>query len=132
MKPSESCILSGSKTASGTDSDHSQKFPQSFDPGRECSSCGLFKSWTDFDKKPRGINGRDSRCKSCISKQKNLLRERKKVASKNALRRTRKTTTVLNVSDLSIERIYCPISEESLSEIMADLIDTLILTEQRR
>lgn len=131
MKSSDSCILSGSNASLEADSDNSPQSPQLQNLGRVCNSCGLFKLWIEFDKKPRGINGHDSRCKSCIAKQKILLREKKKAERKKALKRSRKTTTVLNISDFSIERIYCPISEDHLSEIMKDLIETLIVTEQQ-
>ena len=39
--------------------------------GRKCAgACKTFKQWSSFDRKPNGINGHDSRCKSCISKAK--------------------------------------------------------------
>jgi hypothetical protein len=132
LKSSDSSILSGSNASLEAGSDNSPQSPQLQHLGRVCNSCGLFKPWIEFDKKPRGINGHDSRCKSCIAKQKLLLRERKKIEHKNALKRLRKTTTVLSISDFSIERIYCPINEDGLSGIMKDFIETLILTEQQR
>lgn len=38
--------------------------------GRNCVKCGERKKWSEFDRKSRGINGRDSRCKPCISEAK--------------------------------------------------------------
>lgn len=38
--------------------------------GRNCSCCNKFKLWNEYDKKSTGINGRHSRCKSCIKVEK--------------------------------------------------------------
>lgn len=33
--------------------------------GRVCSNCQIFHEWDKFDRKPNGVNGRNSRCKKC-------------------------------------------------------------------
>lgn len=46
--------------------------------GRECNRCGENKKWSEFDRKTGGLNGYDSRCKVCISKVRNLKKQKKK------------------------------------------------------
>lgn len=49
------------------------------DFGRICSRCETLKSWDEFDKKSTGINGRHSRCKSCIKIEKKKLWRKKNI-----------------------------------------------------
>lgn len=49
------------------------------DEGRECILCHRHKRWDDFHRKPNGINGRDSRCKACILKQRKERRKQEKI-----------------------------------------------------
>lgn len=48
-----------------------------FYSGRSCTQCGLWKHWSEFDKKPNGKNGHDSRCKICISNAKKVRKIKK-------------------------------------------------------
>lgn len=35
--------------------------------GRDCARCGEYKQWEEYHKLPRGANGRNPACKSCLS-----------------------------------------------------------------
>lgn len=50
--------------------------------GRTCSQCRKFKSWTDFSIKPKGLNGKDSRCRSCVVKNRKDQRKEKQKAKR--------------------------------------------------
>lgn len=50
--------------------------------GRSCCKCGKKKKWEHFAYKPKGINGRDSRCKSCAADAKARARETKRKLKK--------------------------------------------------
>lgn len=49
----------------------------SSDQGRICSSCSQWKFWSRYNRKPKGLNGYDSRCKTCISKAKKSYQKNK-------------------------------------------------------
>ena len=42
-----------------------------------CNGCGVEKGLTDFDKNKRGLLGRESHCKNCVSVRKTSLRRKK-------------------------------------------------------
>lgn len=53
---------------------------------RRCTgACGKWKSWDEFDRKPNGVNGRDSRCKKCISDARKKKRRDKQLAKRMLL-----------------------------------------------
>lgn len=58
------------------------------DTGRKCSQCDTWQEWDFFNKKPKGINGRNSICKSCLM-TKNKSRYKKKT-NKKIVRHTSK------------------------------------------
>jgi len=45
--------------------------------GRVCSGCGHLHPWCRYNKKSNGLNGYDSRCKTCISKAKRQYKRKK-------------------------------------------------------
>ncbi len=53
--------------------------------GRTCSLCRRFRLWDQFSVKPKGLHGRDSRCRPCIVR----LRRDKRTAN----RRTKRIAT---------------------------------------
>lgn len=59
--------------------------------GRNCKECGEFKQWSEYDKKKKGVNGRDSRCKACISE----IRKKRRGAKRRSKSLQSKSTTVL-------------------------------------
>lgn len=52
--------------------------------GRTCSLCRKFRLWDQFSKKPKGLNGRDSRCRPCIVKIRRDKRAKKKKDKKRS------------------------------------------------
>ena len=52
--------------------------------GRTCSLCRKFRLWDQFSKKPKGLNGRDSRCRPRIVKIRRDKRAKKKKDKKRS------------------------------------------------
>jgi hypothetical protein len=50
--------------------------------GRTCSQCRKFKAWSEFSIKPKGLNGKDSRCRSCVVKNRKDQRKEKQKAKR--------------------------------------------------
>lgn len=75
--------------------------------GRYCSKCSSFKSWDHFDKKSTGINGRHSRCKSCIKFQKKKWWRKKntrKISSPEVLIYSKSDLEILEIPLLGQEK----------------------------
>lgn len=54
--------------------------------GRTCSLCQKLRSWDQFSLKPKGLNGRDSRCRPCIARIRRDVRIANRQARKKSIK----------------------------------------------
>jgi len=78
--------------------------------GRNCSLCGVFKNWDQYDKKPTSANGYHSQCKKCVG-----VAKRKWWRKKNL--RKKMYPEVLDFSNSDIEIQSAPITSRDKSDL---------------
>ena len=95
---------------------------------KTCTCCNQSLTVDKFHTKGvyRNKIRRDSRCKDCMSRIKSNVYKKKQAALKKIIKKPKRKTHVLELSEFTIERKYSLRGHERIDKVMSDWVEKVI------
>ncbi len=94
---------------------------------KACTKCNQLKILDQFHKKPKGVLGRESHCKDCVSIRKRTKKAKRLQAKRasEANRRSRRSS-VIEINEYVIKTSFAPCDKQELKNVMEDFVERII------